>query len=143
MTLTGMVRRIRSYLIMWMAANCRLQIKMSCKNKCQALNKKFLYAADFAKAGFTEIFPRDELEKADVFTADYFSNAVLMNEGNLKFNLVRFPWQAQLSSYRDAVIVDANHDSLPDILLVGNFYENNIQMGRYDADFGTLLCKSW
>ena len=104
-----------------------------------SMNKKFLYAADFAKAGFTDIFPRDELDKADVFTADYFSNAVLMNEGNLKFDLVPLPWQAQLTSYRDAVAVDVNHDSLPDILLVGNYYENNIQMGRYDADFGTLL----
>ncbi len=104
-----------------------------------SMNKKFLYAADFAKAGFTDIFPRDELDKADVFTADYFSNAVLMNEGNLKFDLVPLPWQAQLTSYRDAVVVDVNHDSLPDILLVGNYYENNIQMGRYDADFGTLL----
>jgi enediyne biosynthesis protein E4 len=104
-----------------------------------SLNKKFLYASDFAKAGFTDIFPRDKLDKADVLTANYFSNAVLMNEGNLKFNLVALPWQAQLSSYRDAVVVDANHDSLPDILLVGNYYENNIQMGRYDADFGTLL----
>ena len=28
---------------------------------------------------------------------------------------------------------------LPDILLVGNYYENNIQMGRNDADFGTIL----
>jgi hypothetical protein len=104
-----------------------------------SMNKKFLYAADFAKAGFTDIFPRDELDKADVFTANYFSNAVLMNEGDLKFKLVPLPWQAQLTSYRDAVVVDANHDSLPDILLVGNYYENNIQMGRYDADFGTVL----
>jgi len=23
--------------------------------------------------------------------------------------------------------------------MVGNYYENNVQMGRYDADFGTLL----
>ena len=49
------------------------------------------------------------------------------------------PWQAQLSPYKDAVVVDANGDDLPDILLVGNYYENNIQMGRYDADFGTIL----
>jgi hypothetical protein len=49
------------------------------------------------------------------------------------------PWLAQLSSYRDAVVVDANHDKLPDILLAGNYYSNNIQMGRYDADFGTIL----
>src|SRR5262249_52709826 len=41
--------------------------------------------------------------------------------------------------YRDAVVVNANDDSLPDILLVGNFYENTIEMGRNDADFGTIL----
>jgi hypothetical protein len=35
--------------------------------------------------------------------------------------------------------VDANHDSLPDILLVGNYYDDNVQMGRYDADYGTIL----
>jgi hypothetical protein len=49
------------------------------------------------------------------------------------------PWEAQLSSFRDAVVVDANRDSLPDILLTGNYYDNNIQMGRYDADYTTLL----
>ena len=49
------------------------------------------------------------------------------------------PWLAQLSPYKDAVVVNANNDSLPDILMVGNFYDNNIQMGRNDADFGTIL----
>ena len=38
-----------------------------------------------------------------------------------------------------AAIVDAGGDSLPDILLLGNYYDNNIQMGRYDADYGTIL----
>ena len=37
------------------------------------------------------------------------------------------------------MVINANNDSLPDILLVGNFYDNNIQMGRNDADFGTIL----
>jgi hypothetical protein len=32
-----------------------------------------------------------------------------------------------------------NNDGLPDILLGGNFYPNNIQLGRYDADYGTVL----
>ena len=62
-----------------------------------------------------------------------------MNDGKLNFTVTALPWEAQLSPYRDAVVVDANHDSLPDILLFGNYYENNIQMGRYDADFGTIL----
>jgi hypothetical protein len=79
------------------------------------------------------------LRKADTLSADYFANAVLINDGNLNFTVNALPWQAQLSSYRDAVVVNANDDSLPDILLFGNYYENNIQMGRYDADFGTVL----
>lgn len=103
------------------------------------LKKKFLYAEDFAKSSLKNLFSASKLEGATVFTADYFSNAVLMNDGKLNFTTRALPWEAQLSPFRDAVVVDANGDSLPDILLVGNFYENNIQMGRYDADFGTML----
>jgi hypothetical protein len=71
--------------------------------------------------------------------ADYFPNAVLINDGHFNFTVKALPWEAQLSSFRDAAVMDMNNDGLPDILLVGNFYDNNIQMGRYDADFGTVL----
>ncbi len=103
------------------------------------LKKQYPNAGDFARASLTDLFSSDKLAAADVFTADYFSNAVLINHGNLNFTVQPLPWQAQLAPYRDAVVVNANNDSLPDILLVGNYYENNIQMGRYDADFGTIL----
>lgn len=103
------------------------------------LKKRFLYAADFAKASLEEIFTGEKLKKADVFTADYFSNAILLNQGNMNFTLQPMPWLAQLTPYRDAITINANNDSLPDILLGGNFYDNNIQMGRYDADMGAIL----
>ena len=57
----------------------------------------------------------------------------------MNFTTQPMPWLAQLSPFKDAVVVNANNDNLPDILLVGNFYENSIQMGRNDADFGTIL----
>lgn len=103
------------------------------------IKKKFLYAGDFAKASIAEIFGAGKLKEAQVLTADYFSNAVLINDGNMNFSVQALPWQAQLSSYRDAIVTAANNDELPDVLLVGNYYDNNIQMGRYDADFGTML----
>lgn len=103
------------------------------------IKKQFLYARDFAKASLEQIFTREKLKNSDTLTANYFSNAVLINNGKLKFTVQAMPWQAQLSPYRDAVVVDANGDGLPDILLVGNYFENNIQMGRNDADFGTIL----
>ena len=113
--------------------------KSELERQMPVMKKNFLYAEDFAKATLNDLFSRDKLRQADTLTADYFSNAVLMNDGNLNFTLQALPWEAQLSPYKDAVIVDANGDNLPDIFLVGNFYDNNIQMGRYDADYGTVL----
>ena len=113
--------------------------KAELEKQMPVMRKKFLYAEDFAKASLEEMFSSSKLSKADVLTANYFSNAILMNQGNLNFTVEALPWEAQLSPYRDAVVVNANDDSLPDILLFGNYYENNIQMGRYDADFGTVL----
>jgi hypothetical protein len=57
----------------------------------------------------------------------------------MQFTTQALPWQAQLTSYRDAVVINANNDSLPDLLLGGNYYENNVEMGRYDASGGTVL----
>lgn len=103
------------------------------------IKKKYIYAEDFAKASFKDIFQTDKIRNAVVLSADYFANAVLINNGNLNFTTKALAWQAQLSSYRDAAIVDANNDNLPDILLAGNYYSNNIHAGRYDADYGTIL----
>lgn len=113
--------------------------KSELEKQMPALKKNFLYAQDFAKAQLIDLFPKEKLQKADTLLANYFSNAVLINDGHLNFRTQALPWQAQLSPYRDAIAVNANDDSLPDILLVGNYYDNNIQMGRYDADYGTIL----
>ncbi len=113
--------------------------KTELERQLPGLKKKFLYAENFAKASLEELFTKEKLSKAQVETANYFSNAVLINKGNMEFDVMALPWEAQLSSYRDAVVVNANGDTLPDILMAGNYYDNNIEMGRYDADFGILL----
>ncbi len=103
------------------------------------LKKKFLFADEFAKATLQEIFGADKLKQSQLLTANDFSNNLLVNNGNLNFTTIPLPWEAQLSSYRAAIVIDANGDAFPDVLMMGNYYDNNIQMGRYDADFGTLL----
>lgn len=103
------------------------------------IKKKYLYAEDFASASIKQIFGTAKLNESIVFTADYFSNALLINNGGLDFSVQPLPWQLQLTSLRAATIANLNNDQLPDILLGGNFYANNIQLGRNDADFGSLL----
>ncbi len=103
------------------------------------IKKKFLYAGDFASAGLQDIFEPKTLRAAAKYTADYFSSAVLINQGNGVFDLHSLPWEAQLTPYRDAVVLDVNNDSLPDILMAGNYFDSNTEMGRYDSDASIIL----
>jgi enediyne biosynthesis protein E4 len=103
------------------------------------LKKKILYARKFADMSLEQIFTAEKLKKAKKYEANFFDNAVLVNQGNGKFETVSLPDLAQLTPYKTAQIVDINHDNLPDVLMYGNYYGNNIQLGRYDADFGKVL----
>ncbi len=113
--------------------------KAELEKQMPGMKKKFLYAEDFAKATMDQIFERSKLNKASLLTADNFSNALLINEGDMKFTLKVLPPVAQFSSIRDAIITDVNRDGLPDIFTGGNFYGSSVSVGRNDADFGTLL----
>lgn len=113
--------------------------KSDLEKQLPEMKKEFLYARDFAKASLKEIFSADKLKKADLFSAHYFSNAILVNDGKMHFEVLPMPWEAQLTTYKTATILDINKDNLPDIILGGNYYSNNIQLGRYDADFGSVL----
>jgi hypothetical protein len=68
-----------------------------------------------------------------VYEANWMANSLLVNDGKGKFTIQAMPWEAQLSPFRTAFAEQAQ------LILAGNFYENNVEMGRYDADFGTLL----
>lgn len=133
----GKKEQVLTYFLTW--KEIAFANKDELTRQMPSLKKKFLYAEDFAKASLNDIFGSAKLEAADRFYADCFSNSILINDGNWNFNIKAMPWQAQLSQYRDAVLVNANNDNLPDILLAGNFYHSNIQMGKYDADYGTIL----
>ena len=103
------------------------------------LKKKYLYAENLAKASINEIFGENMLSSAETHFANYFSSALFINDGKLNFTIKALPPEAQFSPMRDAVFLDVDKDNNTDILMIGNYYENNIEMGRYDADFGTVL----
>jgi hypothetical protein len=113
--------------------------KMDLEKQMPFIKKKYLYAGDFSKASLQKVFTASKLNGSTIFTADYFSNAVLVNDGKGNFSVKELPWQAQLSCLKDAAVIDANGDNLPDILTGGNFYEQAMPLNRNDADYGTIL----
>ena len=104
-----------------------------------SLKKKFLSFSAYASATINEIFDAQTLSRAAVFQANYFESVYIENLGNLKFRLIPLPKAVQFSTLNSSAIDDFNQDGKLDVLVGGNFYPVNIQMGRYDASFGSLL----
>ncbi|ULQ56399.1 VCBS repeat-containing protein [Flavihumibacter rivuli] len=113
--------------------------KADLEKQMPLLKKKFLYAGDFAKASLEEVFGADKLKSSQKLEANNFSSMVLLNNGSKGYVEIPLPWKAQLSPLMTIAVMDVNGDGLPDILPGFNFYENTIQMGRNDADFGGVL----
>jgi hypothetical protein len=103
------------------------------------LKKKFLYAKDFSKASLSEIFGKDKLAKSVHREANTFTSTYFKNTGRMNFEAHPLPDQLQFSTLNSYNLTDLNGDGRPEVILGGNFYECNIEMGRYDAGFGNVL----
>lgn len=103
------------------------------------IKKKYLLAKNFSKASLQDLFGKEKLEKAIHREANTFESMYFENTGNLSFKAHQLPDVLQYSPIKAASIADLDGDGQPEILLGGNFYESNIEMGRYDANYGNVL----
>ena len=104
-----------------------------------ALKKNFLFAKDFASASIEDLFGADKVAQAEVYVAFEFANSYFENSGSGKFTRHDLPDRLQFSPLKAGLNYDANLDGLIDVMLWGNYSENNIELGRYDADYGSIL----
>lgn len=103
------------------------------------LKKKFLYSADFAKASLEEIFGKEKLAEAVVREVNTLDNLYFENTGGLNFKAHLLPARLQFAPLCAAAVADFDGDGSEEVLTAGNFYESNIEMGRYDASYGNVL----
>lgn len=104
-----------------------------------SLKKKYLSYQKFADAEFSDYFPRPLIDNSLVYTATNFASVYIENLGENKFRLKNLPKQIQFSTVNSILVQDVNNDKNMDLILGGNFYRSNIQMGRYDASYGNVL----
>ncbi|MCG8332391.1 MAG: VCBS repeat-containing protein [Chitinophagales bacterium] len=103
------------------------------------LKKKYLFSKDFAKATLDEIFGPEKIASSQVLEANTMESIYYENTGNLSFQAHVLPDELQLSTINAATVFDFEEDGYKEVVLGGNFYESNIEMGRYDASYGHLL----
>jgi len=103
------------------------------------LRKKFVEYHRFAQSPFEQVFSPELLEKAVRREARTFASAWFENRGEAGFVAHALPRAAQFAPIYAFLTEDFTRDGRPDILAVGNFFENPPSIGRYDASFGTFL----
>lgn len=116
--------------------------KIQLEKKMPFLKKKFLYAADFAKADINDLFGKNKINESKQLSVNCFENTVFINNGNMNFSANALPYPFQLSTLKAAATIQTYKDSEIATLLMGNFYANNVELGRQDADFGSVLIKN-
>ncbi|MEO1258020.1 MAG: VCBS repeat-containing protein [Bacteroidota bacterium] len=103
------------------------------------LKKKYLLSKDFANASLKELFGKQALEEAIFREANTFQSMYFENKGALQFAAHDLPDELQFSTIQDASLFDLNQDGRTEVILGGNFYQCNTQLGRYDASYGHVL----
>ncbi len=103
------------------------------------IKNRYVKYEDFAKADADRIFSEEQLQGADRLYAYELRSGIFVNEGNMQFTFRPFPIEAQFSPIQAFYLFDVDGDRQQDILAAGNFYEVNIERGRYDASYGALL----
>ncbi|MCK4989973.1 MAG: hypothetical protein KAS29_05785, partial [Bacteroidales bacterium] len=71
--------------------------------------------------------------------ANYQMTSYIENRGNGEFSVKELPAEVQLAPVFAILTGDFTNDQLPDILITGNDFGNEIATGRYDALNGLLL----
>lgn len=106
------------------------------------LKKEYRTYESYANSKFDDIFSKERLKGAERLQSVIFESVFLENKKFGKFELKKLPQDLQMSPIYSFTIDDFNHDGITDLLAGGNFYANQINIGKCDASYGHLLTLS-
>lgn len=116
-----------------------LATKDELSKQIPSLNKSFLSYTEFAKADFNDYFSSEKIRRAEKKKVYTLETSCFINDGNMNFSKRALPREVQFSSVHAIKLTDLDNDGLEDLVLAGNNYHVNTQLGRQDAGYGLML----
>ncbi|NND14806.1 MAG: VCBS repeat-containing protein, partial [Eudoraea sp.] len=102
------------------------------------IKSKFPSYKEFAQASLEEVYG-DKLKESYEKEVTEFQSVLLVNKGNMEFEKVLLPIEAQMIPILSMVKTDFNDDGYEDLILAGNIYETEVETPRLDAISGLVL----
>ncbi len=104
-----------------------------------AVKKVYRTYKSYAQSTFREVFDKDELHGAGRWQVQTFESLFLENMGGGNFSIQPLPGEVQIAPIYGFSVGDFDDDGHQDILAVGNFYGNQVSIGKLDASYGHFL----
>ena len=101
--------------------------------------RQFKTYDEYSKVRFNNLFTPKELQGSTRFEANELRSLYVENLGNGQFQTRPLPIEAQMAPLYGMITDDVDGDGHSDVILGGNFYGTEVNMGRYDAFLGLWL----
>jgi hypothetical protein len=102
------------------------------------LKKQYRSYQSYANSRFQDVFPSQKLMGSQKRNAVTFESVFIENKSE-QFVIEKLPNDLQMSPIYSFAIDDFNKDGKSDFVAGGNFYSNQINIGKSDASYGHLL----
>lgn len=103
------------------------------------IRRKFQTYTSFGLATVDQVFTPQEMSGAMKLQAVNMSSVLLINQGNLNFEIKELPAAAQFAPLYGMQLMDINDDDFLDVVITGNDYGIELTQGRADAMHGLVL----
>jgi len=114
-------------------------MKRDLQDGLPVLKKQNLHYTEYAKKSIPDLFTKEQLNNAVVKQINFTASVVAINKGNGSFDIEPLPQLVQFSSVKAILCTDVNHDGASDLVLGGNEFNFQPQLGRLDAGTGQVL----
>lgn len=114
-------------------------MKKNLEEQFPYLKKQNLQHETFANRSVQELFGEDMMKGALAGEFNFCSTIIAWNEGNGQFSLDRLAPYVQFSSVNAIACTDVNNDGRIDLVMGGNQFGFQPQLGRLDGSLGHVL----
>lgn len=108
-------------------------------NQLRYLKKKYPDFQSFKDADMGQIFDETQLARASVLEVNELNSILIKNRGNNQFEKQALPLSVQFSPVYAIASADVDGGQGLDLLLGGNLYKVQPEVGIYDASYGHCL----
>lgn len=102
------------------------------------LKKRYRTYESYANSKFQDVFPSQKLMGSEKLNAVTFESVFLENKIG-QFIIEKLPNDLQMSPIYSFAVDDFNNDGISDVIAGGNFFANQVNIGKCDASYGHLL----